>query len=354
MLFDQLKIKDVVLRNRMAVSPMCQFSSMDGFATDWHLVHLGSRAVGGAALVFTEAAAVEERGRISPLDMGIWKEEHIPMLRRITDFIHGQGAMAGIQLAHAGRKASTDAPWNGGTPLDASAGGWQPIIGPSPIPFDDKSQTPQALTLEEIQSVLSAFAASAQRALAAGFDVVELHAAHGYLLHEFLSPVSNKRTDDYGGSLANRTRIVREAVRAIRKVWPERLPLFVRISATDWLDEESWTLDQSVELAMLLKPEGVDLIDCSSGALVPYAKIPAGPGYQTSFAERIRKEAAIATGAVGFITSAAQAETIIRTGQADMIFIAREFLRDPYFALRAAKDVHAKAPWPKQYDRAVQ
>lgn len=353
MLFEPFKLRDAVLRNRVVVSPMCQYSSVDGFASDWHLVHLGSRAVGGAALVFTEATAVEERGRISPADLGLWKDAHIPMLKRVTDFIHGQGALAGIQLAHAGRKASTAAPWEGGAPVDAGKGGWSPVAGPGPVPFSAASQVPEMLTAAGISGVVAAFAAAAVRALAAGFDVAELHAAHGYLLHEFLSPVSNKRADAYGGSFANRTRIVVEAARAVRKVWPERLPFFVRISATDWLDSGGWDLEQSVELARLLKPEGVDLIDCSSGGIVPDARIPAGAGFQTAFAARIRKEAGIPTGAVGLITSAAQAETIIRTGQADVVLAAREFLRDPYFPLHAAKELHAKIAWPKQYERAA-
>jgi 2,4-dienoyl-CoA reductase-like NADH-dependent reductase (Old Yellow Enzyme family) len=353
MLYEQLKIRDVVLRNRIAVSPMCQFSSSDGFASDWHLVHLGSRAVGGAGLVIAEATAVEPRGRISAADLGLWQDGHIPMLKRITDFIHTQGAAAGIQLAHAGRKAFTAAPWEGGAPVGEDKGGWSPIVAPSPIPFDANSRMPKELTVKEIAGIVAAFAAAAKRALDAGFDVVELHAAHGYLLHEFLSPVTNKRGDDYGGSLENRARMVIDAVRAIRKVWPEQKPLFVRISATDWLDGDCWEIGQSVKLAGLLKTEGVDLIDVSSGAIVPYAKIPAGPGFQVPFAERIRRETGIMTGAVGLITGAAQAETILRTGQADMVLMAREFLRDPYFPLRAAKEVHAKQAWPKQYERAV-
>jgi 2,4-dienoyl-CoA reductase-like NADH-dependent reductase (Old Yellow Enzyme family) len=331
---------------------MCQYSSNDGFANDWHLVHLGSRAVGGAALVMTEATAVEARGRISPNDLGIWQDEHIAMLHRITSFIRGQGSLAGVQLAHAGRKASTARPWEGGQPVPPDAGGWSPVLGPSAMAFDPAHQVPQAVTLAEIAEITLAFAAAATRALEAGFEVIELHAAHGYLLHEFLSPISNTRTDKYGGSFDNRVRLVREVVRAIRAVWPERLPLFTRLSASEWVPGESWDIDQSVALARLLREDGVDLIACSSGGNVPNVKIPAGPGYQTAFAERIRREAEIATGAIGMITTAEQAETILRTGQADVIVMARELLRDPYWALHAAPRVHAKAPVPPQYLRA--
>ncbi len=352
MLFDEFVIRDVILRNRIVVSPMCQYSSEDGFATDWHLVHLGSRASGGAGLVLTEAAAVEERGRISPQDLGFWKDEHIPALKRVTDFVESQGALTGIQLAHAGRKASTARPWEGGAPIHEKAGGWRPVA-PSPIPFDLGYSVPDELSAEGIKSVVNAFSRAAERALLAGFKVIELHAAHGYLLHEFLSPVSNQRKDAYGGSFGNRTRIVVECVQAIRKVWPERLPLFVRISATDWLEPEGWDLEQSVELARVLKKEGVDLIDCSSGALVPNAKIPAGTGFQVPFARRIREEAKIATGAVGFITSSQQAETVLRAGQADLVILARQFLRDPYWALHAAAELRQKGNWPVQYERAA-
>jgi len=314
-------------------------------------VHLGSRAVGGAALVMTEANAVTAEGRISPSDLGIWKDEHIEFLSRITRFIKQQGAVAGTQLAHAGRKASTDIPWKGGAPLSPDQGGWTPILGPSAIPFAEKYQTPQAMSVEQIRQTVSAFRDAAKRALAAGFEVIELHGAHGYLLHEFLSPLSNRRTDQYGGSLENRMRIVCEICAAVREVWPEGLPLFVRISATDWT-EGGWTVDDSVALARELKSVGVDLIDCSSGGNIAGARIPVGPGYQTAFAERVRREADIPTGAVGMITSAAQADTIIRTGQADAVFIAREFLRDPYLPLRAAKELGSPIDWPKQYERA--
>jgi 2,4-dienoyl-CoA reductase-like NADH-dependent reductase (Old Yellow Enzyme family) len=352
LLFEPLKIRDITLRNRVVVSPMCQYSSEDGFASDWHLVHLGSRAVGGAGVVFTEAAAVEARGRISPQDLGIWKDEHVPMLKRMTDFIKAQGAMPGIQLAHAGRKASTARPWEGGAPLDSSHGGWEPIVAPSAIPFTTGYATPEVLSMEAIQNLTRSFAKAAERALAAGFEVVELHAAHGYLLHEFLSPLSNKRTDAYGGSLENRSRAVVETARALRQKWPERLPLWVRISATDWV-EGGWDIAQSVELARLLKKEGVDLIDCSSGGTAPDAKIPIGAGFQTPFAGKIRAEATILTGAVGMITEAAQAETILRTQQADVILMARELLRQPYWPLHAAKTLHSKIKNPVQYERAL-
>ena len=351
-LFEPFKIREVTLRNRIVVSPMCQYSSQDGFASDWHLVHLGSRAVGGAGLVFTEATAVEARGRISPEDLGIWKDDHVPMLKRITAFIESQGAFAGIQLAHAGRKASTATPRKGGMPVGVEQGGWQPIVGPSPLAFDKGYAVPEPLTPQGIQDIVAAFAQAAERALAAGFKVIEIHGAHGYLISEFLSPVANHRTDAYGGSFENRIRLLREVAQAVRKVWPERLPLFTRLSVTDWLESGGWDMDQSVALAKVLKTQGVDLIDCSSGGNTPQAKIPTGAGYQTAFAERIRKEAGILTGAVGMITSAEQAETIIRTGQADLVLLARQFLRDPYFALHPARDLHAPIPSPVQYDRA--
>ena len=330
---------------------MCQYSSHDGFASDWHLVHLGTRAVGGAALVFTEAAAVVPEGRISPEDLGIWKDEHVEMLSRITGFVRQQGAAAGIQLAHAGRKASTAAPWKGGKPLRKGDGGWSPIVAPSPIPFSDGYQVPHELSVDEIRKVVDSFAAAAKRALSAGFEVIELHAAHGYLMHEFLSPLSNQRKDQYGGSFENRIRIVCEMVSAVRNVWPEKQPLFVRISSTDWV-EGGWDAKQSVELARRLKLLGVDLIDCSSGGNVPHVKIPTGPGYQTEFAEKIRREAEIMTGAVGMITSAQQADHIVRSGQADAVLLAREFLRQPYWPLQAAKVLGQKIQWPVQYERA--
>ena len=350
-LFDPLTIRSVTLRNRIAVSPMCQYSSTDGYATEWHLVHLGSRAVGGAALVMTEAAAVLPEGRISPEDLGIWDEGHVEMLSRIVGFIHQQGALAGIQLAHAGRKASTYAPWRGQGAVPESEGGWQ-VAGPSEGPFSENYPRPQPLTIEGIRSVAGAFGQAARRALQAGFDVVEIHGAHGYLIHEFLSPFSNHRQDEYGGSFENRTRIVREVVKAVRDAWPENLPLFLRISSTDW-EEGGWDPEQSVELARQAKPMGVDLIDCSSGGNLPSAAIPAGPGFQTPFAERIRREAGMLTGAVGFITSPAQADHIIRSGQADMVLLAREMLRDPYWPLRAARELGYPTTWPVQYLRAA-
>jgi 2,4-dienoyl-CoA reductase-like NADH-dependent reductase (Old Yellow Enzyme family) len=350
-LFEPLQIRDILLQNRTVVSPMCQYSAEDGFANDWHLVHLGSRAVGGAGLVIVEATAVEDRGRISPGDLGIWKDEHIEPLARITRFIKAHSAsISGIQLAHAGRKASTDAPWRGGKRVAPGEGGWQ-TVAPSPIPFGEGDPTPAALSEQEIASVVESFKAAARRALQAGFEVVEIHGAHGYLLHEFLSPLSNKRTDRYGGSFENRTRIVVEVVEAVRAVWPERLPLFLRISATDWV-ENGWDPDQSVELARLVKPLGVDLIDCSSGALVPKAKIPAKPGFQVPFAERIKKEAGILTGAVGLITESQQAENILQNEQADLVFLARELLRDPYWPIHAAEGLGGTVNIPDQYARA--
>jgi len=351
-LLDPLPLRSLTLRNRIVVSPMCQYSSEDGFASDWHLVHLGSRAVGGAGLVFTEATAVEARGRISPQDLGLWKDAHIDMLRRIVAFVHGQGAVAGVQLAHAGRKASISRPWDGGGPLDLPQGGWRPILAPSALPFDVGSPIPEAMTESHIREVTDAFAEVTRRALAAGFQVVEIHAAHGYLLHEFLSPLTNKRTDAYGGPFENRVRLLREVVAAVRGVWPDRLPLFVRISVTDWV-EGGWDLEQSMLLSRQLKSEGVDLIDCSSGGIVPGVTMPIGPGYQTSFAERIRRDTGILTGAVGMITAAEQADTILRTGQADVVVLARELLRDPYWPIHAAPKLHAKAQPPPQYGRAL-
>ena len=350
-LFTPLTVRDVTLRNRIAVSPMCQYSCDDGFATDWHLVHLGSRAVGGAGLVFAEATAVSAEGRISPQDLGIYHDAHIEPLRHVTEFIRGQGAAAGVQLAHAGRKASTSAPWMGGGPVSEADGGWSPIVAPSALAFSEGAQTPGALTPTEIAAVAEDFARAAQRSLDAGFDVIELHAAHGYLLHQFLSPLSNTRDDAYGGSFEGRTRIVREVVEAVRREWPERLPLFVRLSATDWT-EGGWDAAQSVELARALKPLGVDLIDCSSGGNVPKASIPVGPGYQVRFAEQIRRESSLLTGAVGMITEPDQADSIIRSGQADIVLLARELLRDPYWPRRAGKELGHDIAAPKQYGRA--
>ena len=330
---------------------MCEYSSEDGFATDWHLVHLGSRAVGGVALVLTEAIAVSPEGRISHGDLGIYKDEHIAKLKQITDFIHTQGAFAGTQLAHAGRKASHEKPWLGGAQLaPGQLNGWQ-TFGPSAIPFAAKEIPPFTIDKAGIEKVKLDFKAAAKRTLAAGFDVIEIHAAHGYLLHEFLSPLSNLRTDEYGGSLQNRARLLLEVIASVQEVWPKENPLFVRISASDWT-EGGWTAEDSVELSKLLKDSGVDLVDCSSGGNIATAKIPLKPGYQVEFAEKVKKESRILTGAVGLITEAEQADTIIKDGQADMIFIAREFLRDPYFPLRAAHQLGQQVKWPVQYERA--
>jgi len=314
-------------------------------------VHLGSRAVGGAALVITEATAVTAEGRISPNDLGIYQDAHVEMLQRIVRFLHSQGSAAGMQLAHAGRKGSTPRPWEGHGAVAEADGGWIPVA-PGREPFSDTYPTPRALETDEVSGIVDAFRDAAVRACDAGFDMLELHGAHGYLIHEFLSPLSNKRADDYGGSFENRTRLCREIVAAVRSEWPQELPLFVRISATDWIDG-GWNIDESIKLAMQLKPVGVDLIDCSSGGNVPHAKIPVGPGYQTAFAERIRREAEIMTGAVGMISSPVQAEHVIRTEQADAVIMAREFLRDPYWPLRAARELDQPIAWPVQYLRAA-
>ena len=351
-LFDPLSIRDLTFANRLFVSPMCEYSSTDGYANDWHFVHLGSRAVGGAGLVFTEATAIVPEGRISPQDLGIWSDDHIAPLARIVRFIHQQGSVAGMQLAHAGRKASTYRPWEGHGKVPESAGGWRNVVAPSALPFADHYPMPQALTTDGIQEIVAAFAEAARRACEAGFRVIEIHAAHGYLIHEFLSPLSNRRQDDYGGSFENRTRLLCEVVAAVRSSWPEGAPLFVRISASDWV-EGGWDIEQSVELARQLKETGVDLIDCSSGGNVAQAKIPVGPGYQTAFAAQIRREAGIMTGTVGMIVSSAQAEHIVATGQADAVIIAREFLRDPYWPLRAARELGQSISWPVQYLRAA-
>lgn len=351
--FTPLSLRDVQFRNRIGVSPMCQYSSEDGFATDWHLVHLGSRAVGGAGMVMAEAAAVLPEGRISPQDLGIWKDEHIEMLARIFRFIAEQGAVPAMQLAHAGRKASTAPPWEGGKAVSEEEGGWRPIFGPSALPFAEDDIVPVELEAAGIQRVVAAFAEAARRALKAGVQVIEVHAAHGYLIHEFLSPLSNKRTDQYGGSFENRTRVARDVVEAVRRVWPEQYPLLVRISATDWI-EGGWDIDQSVALAQQLKPLGVDMIDCSSGGAAPGAKIPTCPGYQVPFAARIRREAEIATAAVGMITTPDQAEEILEQESADMILMAREFLRDPYWPLGASFQLGGDVEPPVQYGRAFQ
>lgn len=351
-LFSELKIRALTLRNPIAVSPMCEYSSNDGFASDWHLVHLGSRAVGGAGIVFTEATAVSPEGRISPQDLGIWKDEHIEMLSRITRFVREQGAAPGIQLAHAGRKGSTNRPWDpqqGAIPV--SDGGWIPAA-PSPIPFATGYPMPQAIDEQGIRRVAADYAAAAGRALRAGFKIVEIHAAHGYLIHEFLSPLSNHRTDSYGGSFENRTRILRDVIASVRRVWPESLPLFVRISVSDWT-EGGWDIEQSVELAKQIAPLGVDLIDCSSRGNVATARIPLAPGYQVPFSEAIRKRAGVATGAVGLITSGDQAEAILAEGKADVVDLAREFLRQPYWPLHVAAQAGEKVSWPIQYLRAA-
>ncbi|WP_073852438.1 NADPH dehydrogenase NamA [Pontibacter flavimaris] len=350
-LFSPLTLRGITFKNRIAVSPMCMYSSQDGFATDWHLVHLGSRAVGGAALVLTEATAVVPEGRISPHDLGIWKEEHIDGLKRITKFITAQGSVPGIQLAHAGRKASHHRPWDGGAAiLPKEENGWQ-TVAPSAIPFSDDNPVPHALSLQEIENVIDAFEAAARRSLEAGFKVIELHAAHGYLLHEFYSPLSNQRTDKYGGSFENRIRLLLEVTERVRKVWPGELPLIVRISATDWT-EGGWTGEDSVALAKELKNRGVDLIDCSTGGNVPRASIPVGPGYQVPYAEQVKQQAGIPTAAVGMITEARQAEEIVASGQADMVLLARELLRDPYFPMHAALELGAEHQWAPQYERA--
>jgi 2,4-dienoyl-CoA reductase-like NADH-dependent reductase (Old Yellow Enzyme family) len=350
-LFDPLTLRGLTLPHRVLVSPMCQYSSADGFANDWHVVHLGSRAVGGAALVFTEATAVTADGRISPDDLGIWRDEHIDQLGRIVRFIHGQRTAAGMQIAHAGRKGSTAAPWRGGLGVPPDSGGWQPV-GPTGDAFTTGYPVPRALATGEIPAIVEAFSHAAGRALAAGFDVLEVHAAHGYLIHQFLSPLVNSRTDQYGGSFANRARLCLEIVESVRAVWPERLPLFVRISATDWAPG-GWDVDQSVELSRLLRDRGVDLVDCSSGGSVAHAQIAVAPGYQVPFAERIRRDANVATGAVGLITTAAQAEDIVVNGRADCVLLAREMLRDPYWPERAARELDSQLPWPRQYLRAA-
>ena len=349
-LFEPLSLKNITLKNRLVVSPMCQYSSADGFANDWHLVHLGSRAVGGAALILSEATAVSPEGRITPADLGIWKDEHIEGLQRITQFIERNGAVPGIQLAHAGRKASHRPPWEDGTPLKDDEGAWT-TVAPSAIPFKEGTPTPIALDDAGIQKVVEDFKQGAKRALQAGFKVVEIHAAHGYLLHEFYSPLSNQRTDAYGGSFDNRIRLLLQVIEAVQTVWPATLPLFVRISATDWV-EGGWTIQDSIQLAHILKQKGVDLLDCSTGGNVPDAKIPAGPLYQATFAEQIKKETGMPTGAVGIITTAQQANKLIADGAADLILMARQMLRDPYFALHAAKELGVDVPWPVQYERA--
>ena len=349
-LFSPLTIKSITFKNRIVVSPMCEYSSTDGFANEWHLVHLGSRAVGGAGLIITEATAVSPEGRISPDDLGIWKNAHLEKLKNIVSFIHKHGSVAGIQLAHAGRKASFTAPWKGSKQLSKDNGGWQ-AVAPSAIPVHEGEEAPAALTTEGIQKVIDDFKAAAQRSLSAGFKLIEIHAAHGYLAHEFLSPLTNHRTDEYGGSFENRSRLLLQIIAAVQTVWPQDLPLFVRISATDWVPG-GWNENEAIKLVAVLKEKGVDLIDCSSGGLVSSQKIPVGPGYQVPFADMIKKETGILTGAVGMITSAEQAEEILTKEQADLIIMARELLRDPYFPLHAAKQLGVDIDWPVQYLRA--
>ncbi len=347
-LLSPLTLRGITFRNRIAVSPMCQYSAVDGFANDWHLVHLGSRAVGGASLIMVEATSVAKEGRITPGDLGIWKDEHIEMLARIAKFVHSQGAIAGIQLAHAGRKASCELAWKGGASLmTVEQGGW-PIVGPSPVPFDEAHPVPIPLDEAGIDGVVAAFEAGARRALKAGYKVIEIHAAHGYLLQEFLSPISNHRNDQYGGSLENRMRLPLRVAERLRGLMPEDLPLFVRISATDWVDG-GWDIEQSVELARQLKGLGVDLIDVSSGGTVPQARVPVAKGYQVPFARRIREEVDIRTGAVGLITEPHYANEIITGGDANLIFIAREMLREPYWALKAQQALGEEPAWPVQY-----
>jgi len=350
-LFTPLRLREVEMRNRIGVSPMCEYSSSDGFASDWHLVHLGGLAVGGAGLVMTEATAVTPEGRISPQDLGIWSDAHIATLTRITEFIGAQGAVPGMQLAHAGRKASTRRPWEGVGAVTVEEGGWADVVAPSPIPFAPNYPMPNELLASGIQRIVAAFRAAAERALTAGFRLLEIHAAHGYLLHEFLSPLSNVRTDGYGGSFENRIRVCLDVVAAVRSVWPERYPLLVRISATDWI-EGGWDLEQSVQLASRLRTSGVDLVDCSSGGLAHGVRIPLKPGYQVPFAERVRRDAGIATAAVGLITDAEHANQIIAEGKADMVFLARELLRQPHWPLLAAHRLGVTVPWPSQYERA--
>ncbi len=330
---------------------MCQYSSDDGFANDWHLVHLGGLARGGSALVIAEATGVAPEGRISPFDLGIWKDAHVEMLSRITSFIDGQGAIAGIQLAHAGRKASVDVPWRAGRPLGTDELGWSPLMAPSALPFSPRYQTPVAMTHADIDRAVSDFRAAAVRALDAGFRVIEVHGAHGYLLHEFLSPLSNTRTDEYGGSLDNRARFPLRVIDAVREVWPDELPLFLRLSVTDW-SEGGWDVAECTEFARTAAAHGMDLVDCSTGGNVSGAKIPLGPGYQVPFAERIRHDAGVKTGAVGLITEARQADEIVAKGQADIVVLARELLRDPHFPLRAARELGVDVKWPSQYERA--
>ncbi|HEX8637778.1 MAG TPA: NADH:flavin oxidoreductase/NADH oxidase [Pyrinomonadaceae bacterium] len=350
-LFEKLRLREIEFRNRIWVSPMCQYSSDDGMPNDWHLVHLGSRATGGAGLVIMEATAVSPEGRISPSDAGIWSDEHAEAYKRITAFIKSQSAIAGIQIAHAGRKASTAEPWNGGKIVDEGYGGWE-TVAPSAIAFADDYPQPREMTKADIEQAIEDFVAAAKRSVDAGFEVIEIHAAHGYLFHEFLSPLSNKRTDEYGGELENRMRFPLETARRVRAAVPENLPVFVRISATDWT-AGGWDLEQSIKFCKELKNIGIDLIDVSTGGNVPDATIPVAPGYQVPFAAEIRKKVSIATAAVGMITEPKQAEEILQKGEADAVLLAREFLRDPYFPFRAARELGGEVDVPKQYGRAI-
>ncbi len=355
-LFSPLIQRGLTLKNRIVVSPMCQYSAQDGAPTPWHLVHLGSRAIGGAAAVIAEATAVQALGRISPGDSGLWNDVQTAAWAPITAFIRESGAVAGVQLAHAGRKASCAAPWDGGRTVAPEHGGWLPIVAPSALPFDEQGIVPEAVSESGIDEIVQAFAAAARRALDAGFELIEIHAAHGYLLHEFLSPLSNHRDDGYGGSFENRIRLLRRVIADVRKIWPERLPLWLRISATDWADPDvdgaGWDLEQSCALVNAIKNDGIDLIDASSGGTLPSAKIPVGAGFQTPFAATIRARCGVATGAVGMITAPAQADHIVRTEQADVVLLARELLRDPYWPRRAAVELRQKIEAPVQYQRA--
>jgi 2,4-dienoyl-CoA reductase-like NADH-dependent reductase (Old Yellow Enzyme family) len=351
LLFSPLTIKKITLKNRIVISPMCQYSAIDGFAKDWHLVHLGSRASGGVGLIIQEATAVSPEARISPSDLGIWKDEHIEKLKTINAFIVSQNSIPGIQLAHAGRKASVSAPWEGNKKLDFDQGGWQ-TVSASAIPYHDGEPfLPEALDQNGIQKVISDFKAATKRAVQAGYQVMEVHGAHGYLLHQFLSPLTNVRTDQYGGSFENRIRFTLEIVAAVQSEWPSDLPLFVRISATDWA-EGGWNPEESVKLSKILKEKGVDLIDVSSGGLVSHQKIELKPGYQVQFAEKVKKEAAVLTGAVGLITEAHQAEAILESNQADVVLFARESLRNSNLPLDFARELNDDIQWPKQYERA--
>jgi 2,4-dienoyl-CoA reductase-like NADH-dependent reductase (Old Yellow Enzyme family) len=349
-LFDPLTLRGVTLRNRVAVSPMCQYSAVDGLVNDWHLVHLGARAAGGAGLVIVEATAVEPPGRITPGCTGLWSDQHVPGLKRIVDFMRSQGAASGIQIGHAGRKASCAVPWRGGLQLGLGEGGWE-TDAPSAVAFLENERAPHALTLEEIEGLRESFAAAARRAEAAGFDVLEIHGAHGYLIGEFLSPLSNMRSDAYGGAFENRVRLALEVTDAVRAAWPERKPLFFRISATDWV-EGGWTIDDTVRLAAELKRRGVDVMDCSSGGLMPQARIPAGPMFQVKFAEQVKRDSGLATAAVGMITEPEQADSIVASGKADLVLLARQMIRDPYWPIRAAKKLGAECRVPEQYLRA--